>query len=68
MVASNHAAPKELFECMEQLDIALVLYNCEFRKHLESGSHLRVPVDADEEASFAVNESNYPLRFQPSGM
>jgi hypothetical protein len=68
MIRSNHAAPKELFECMEQLDIALVLYNGEFRKHLESGSHLRMSVDADEETTFAVNETNHPLRFQFSGM
>ncbi len=68
VICSNHAAPKEFFERMEQLDIALVLYNGELRKHLESGSHLRVPVDADEEATFAVNKSNHPLRFQPSGM
>jgi hypothetical protein len=68
VIHSNHTAPKELFERMEQLDISLVLYNCEFRKHLESGSHLRVSVDANEETAFAVNESNHPLRFQPSGM
>ena len=68
VVRSNHAAPKEFFECMKQLDISLVLYNCELRKHLESGSHLRVSVDANEETTFAVNESNHPLRFQFSGM
>ena len=68
MIRSNHAAAKERFECVEQLDISLVLYNCELRKHLESGSHLRVSVDADKETAFAVNESNHPLRFQPSGM
>ena len=63
MIRANHAAPKELFECMEQLDIASVLYNRELRKHLESRSHLSVPVDADEETTFAVNESDHPLRF-----
>ena len=68
MIRANHAAPKELFECMEQLDIASVLYNRELRKHLESGSHLRVLVDADEKTTFAVHESNHPLRFQFSGM
>jgi len=68
MIRSNHAAPKKIFEGMEQLDIALVLNNCEFRKHLEAGSHLRVWVDADEKTTFAVNESNHPLRFQFSGM
>ena len=66
VICSNHATPKELFECMEQLDISLVLYNCELRKHLESGSHLRVWIDANEETTFAVNEADHPLRFQPS--
>ena len=68
MIRSNHAAPKEFFKRMEQLDISSVLYNCELRKHLESGSHLRVPVDADEKTTFAVNKSDHPLRFQFSGM
>ena len=68
VIRPNHATPKEVFERMEQLNIALVLYNRELRKHLESGSHLRVSVDADEETTFAVNESNHPLRFQFSGM
>src|SRR5215469_11258060 len=63
MIRSNHAAPKEIFERMEQLDISLVLYNCELRKHLESRSHLRVFVDAHEETTFAVNKTNHPLRF-----
>ena len=63
VIRSNHAAPKKLFERMQQLDVALVLNNCELRKHLESGSHLRVWIDADEKTTFAVNKSNYPLRF-----
>ena len=64
VIGTNHAAPKELLECMKQLDVSFVLHNCEFRKNLESRSHLRVPVDADEETTFAVHESDYPLRFQ----
>ena len=63
VICTNHAAPKELFECMKQLDVSLVLYNCEFRKNLESRSHFRVAVDADEETTFAVNKTNHPLRF-----
>ncbi len=63
MIRSNHSAPKEFLERVEQLDISLVLNNCELRKHLESRSHLRVLVDADEETSLAVNKSNHPLRF-----
>ena len=64
VVRANHTAPKKLLECMKQLNISLVLNNCEFRKHLKSGGHLRVWIDADEETSFAVNESNYPLCLQ----
>ena len=68
VIRSNHAAPKELLECMEQLNVSLVLYNGEFREHLETRSHLRVSVDADEETTFAVDETYHPLRFQISRM
>ena len=68
VIGSNHAAPKKLLECMEQLDVSLVLYNCEFRKNLKPRSHLRMWIDSDEETSFAVNKSHHPLRFQPSRM
>src|SRR5215469_17752119 len=61
MIRTNHAAPKELLERMEQLDLPLMLYNCEFRKNLESGSHLRMAVNADEETTFAVHKPNHPL-------
>ena len=68
VIRANHATPKELLECMQQLNVSLVLYNREFRKHLETRSHIRMSVDADEETTFAVNETNHPLRFQISGM
>src|ERR1041384_3504951 len=64
MIRSNHTAPKEVLECMKQLDISFVLHNCELRKDLETGSHLRVLVDSDEKTTFAINKSNNPLRFQ----
>src|SRR5713101_1600023 len=66
VICSNHAAPKEFLECMEQLDVSLVLYNCELRKNLKSGSHVRVWIDSNEETTFAVHKSNHPLRFQIS--
>ena len=68
MIRTNHAAPKKFLERMQQLDLPLMLYNCELRKNLESGSHFWVPIDADEETTFAVHESDDPLRFQISGM
>ena|SRR5215467_8887680 len=66
MVRSNHAAPEEFLECVKYLDIALMLYNREFREHLKSRSHFRVRIDPDEKTTFAVNESNHPLCFQIS--
>ena len=68
VIRSNHAAPKECLECMEQLYISFVLHNREFRKNLKSGSHLWVRIDSDEETAFAVNKSHHPLCFQPSRM
>src|SRR5579863_8208946 len=66
VIRSNHAAPKEFLECMEQLNVSLVLYNCEFRKNLKSRSHFRVRIDSDEETTFAVNKPDHPLCFQIS--
>ena len=68
VIPSNHAAPEELLECMKQLDVSLMLYNCEFRKNLKSRGHFRMWIDCDEETSFAVNESHHPLRLQPFRM
>ena len=68
VVLANHTAPKELFECVEQLDVSLVLHNCELRENLIARSHFRMAVDADEETAFAVNESDHPLRLQCTRM
>src|SRR6202021_3853498 len=65
VISSNHPAPKKLLECMKQLDVSLMLYNCEFRKHLKSRGHFRMWIDSEEEASFAANESPHPFRLQP---
>ena len=65
VVRSNHTAPKKLLERVQKLDISLVLYNCKFREHLKSGGHLRVRINANEEATFSVNKSDHPLRLQP---
>ena len=64
VIVAYHAAPKELLECIEQLDVSLVLNNCEFREDLIACSHLRMAVNADEETSFAVHKPDHPLRLQ----
>ena len=68
VISSDHAAPKKFLERVKQLDISLVLYNCEFRKNLKSRGHLRLGIDSDEETAFAVNKPNHPLRLQISRM
>ena len=68
MIRSNHAAPKELLECVKQLDISLMLYNREFRQNLKASGHFRMRIDSDEETTLAVDKSDNPLRLQPSRM
>src|SRR5207248_6175075 len=53
VVRTDHAAPEEVLECVQELHVALMLDHREFREHLESGRHLRMPVHADEETAFA---------------
>src|SRR5437016_2768009 len=64
VIPSNHAAPKKTLECVKQLDVPLVLYNCELRKDLKPGRHFRMGVDSDEEATFAVHKPNHPVSLE----
>ena len=66
VITANYATPEELLEGVEQLDVSLMLDHCEFREYLKPGGHFRVRIDADEETTFAVHESDYPLSLQPS--
>ena len=65
VVGSNHAAPKELLKCVEQLDVSQMLYNRELRKDLKARGHLRVRVDADEETTFTVDKPHDPMSIEP---
>src|SRR6476646_2572457 len=64
VILANHSAPKKLLECMEQLNISLVLHNREFRQDLIPRGHLRMTTDADEEAAFSINKTHHPLSLQ----
>ena len=64
VVGSHHSTTEVLSECIQNVDIALVLDNGELRKHLISYRHLRMCIDADEEATFPINESHDPLRIK----
>ena len=63
VTGSNHSAPEEFLQGVEQLDIAAMLDNREFGEHLELRGHLWVRIDADVETTFAVNKPDNPLSF-----
>jgi hypothetical protein len=48
---------------VEELNVPPMLDYSEFRKQLYLAGHLGVWIDADEEASFAVHESDHPVGF-----
>ena len=49
---------------MQNLNVALVLHDCELRQHLRSSCHFWVSVYAHVKTAFAVNEADYPLRIE----
>ena len=61
VIRSNHATTEMALQCMENLHIALVLHDGEFRQDLKSGAHLGMLVDPDMKASFTVHEACDPL-------
>jgi hypothetical protein len=61
MVDTNHTAPKKSFERVQDLDIALMLNDREFRKHLKSHRHLRVSGNSYVEAPYTVDKSGDPF-------
>ena len=63
VIRSNHSAPEELLQRVEQLNIAAMLDNREFGEHLELRGHLWMGIDANVETTFAVNKSDNPLSF-----
>ncbi len=62
MVRSNHSATEVRLECVEHLNVPLVLHDGELREYLIARFHLRMPVDTDIKAAFAVHKTGYPLR------
>ena len=61
VILSHYSAAEKSLQCVEQLNITLVLDDCEFGEYLKLAGHLWMRIDADVETSFAVNESYYPV-------
>src|SRR3954454_21476798 len=65
-LAADCAAAEESDECFEHRSMRLVLLHLEHRLELpvSRGSDERVPMEADTEAAFTVDESDDPLRIE----
>ena len=63
VIDSNDPTSEEFLQSVEQLNIAAMLDDREFREHLEIARHLWMWIDADVETTFAVYKSHYPLSF-----
>jgi len=65
MVCSDLTATEEFAESLQDRDVPLMLYHAELRKDLPAYLHRGLPIDADEETPFPVDESDNPLGTQP---
>ena len=63
VVPANHTASEIGLQCMQDLNVPLMLHHCELRQHLMANRHLRVRVDAHVKTSYAIDEADNPLCF-----
>ena len=61
VISSYDSTTEEFFQCMEELNVTLMLHDREFGEYLIIARHLWVRIDADVETTFAVNETHDPL-------
>jgi hypothetical protein len=61
VVRANHAATEKRFQGKEQLNVAFVLHDGEFRQHLDAGLHIGMLVEPNVKASLSVHETCDPL-------
>src|SRR6185437_15883317 len=64
VVPSNNATTEICLQCLQDLNVAFVLDDGEFRQNLESGGHFRVGIDPHMKTTFAIHEPDYPLRIE----
>ncbi len=61
VISSHHPATEKLLQCVEELNITLMLHDREFGEHLKLAGHFRMGIDADVETTFSVNKTHHPL-------
>jgi hypothetical protein len=64
VIPSNHSATEMGLQRMKHLSVPLVLYDGEFRKHLEARLHFGMRIDPYVKAAFTVDEPHDPLSFE----
>ncbi len=64
VIHGDLAATKERSKLFEEGNIPLMLHHAKLWKDLPANFHRGLPVDADEETSLPVNETDHPLRTQ----
>jgi hypothetical protein len=64
VILSNHTAIEECSQRMQELHIALVLHDGEFRQDLMAAFHVGMSIDPDVKATFTIHEACDPLSFQ----
>src|ERR1044071_5743219 len=52
MIAANNATSEEVLQRVQELHIAFVLHDDEFRQNLKTCAHLGMLIDPDKEAAF----------------
>jgi hypothetical protein len=64
VIHGDLTAPEELSKLLEQSSVPLVLHHAELRKDLPANFHRGLPIHANVEAAFAVDETDHPLGTQ----
>ena len=61
VIAANDAAFHGRPEAVEEIDVSLVLHDCQFGEYLIAKANFRMPADADVEATFAIDKPDNPV-------
>jgi hypothetical protein len=64
VVDGDLAAPEEPSKLLEEGNISLMLHHAELWKDLPANLHRGLPIDADEETSLSIDETDDPLGTQ----
>jgi hypothetical protein len=64
MISTDDSTAKESTQRVKQSDVALVLHDGEFRKHLAARPHPGMCCDPDMKTAFTVHEACDPFRLE----